>query len=60
MFSAGWNTRETLQVTLVQPELVVEVAVDVAQDSAGRWRHLARLHRIRCDVSPSDVARFGT
>ncbi|MET7920371.1 ATP-dependent DNA ligase [Streptomyces avermitilis] len=58
-FSAGWGTRETLTVTLVQPELVVEVDVDVAHDASGRWRHPARLHRTRPDVSPSDVARFG-
>ena len=48
-----------MKITLVQPELVVEVAVDVTQDGAGRWRHLAHLHRIRSDVSPSDVTRFG-
>ncbi len=40
-FSAGWGTRETLHVTLVAPELVVEVGVNVALDSGGRWRHPA-------------------
>ncbi|MFC9282239.1 hypothetical protein [Streptomyces collinus] len=35
-FSAGWSSRETLLVTLVVPELVVEVGVDVARGSAGR------------------------
>ncbi|MFF0000588.1 hypothetical protein [Streptomyces avermitilis] len=30
-FTAGWGTRETLNVTLVEPELVVEVGVDVAR-----------------------------
>ncbi|MBE1593985.1 MULTISPECIES: hypothetical protein [Streptomyces] len=54
-FSAGWGSRETLNVTLVEPELVVEVGVDVARDAAGRWRHLARLHRARPDHSPADV-----
>ncbi len=44
-FSAGWGTRETLHVTLVAPELVVEVGVDVARDRGGRWRHAARWHR---------------
>ncbi|WP_257016316.1 ATP-dependent DNA ligase [Streptomyces sp. Ag82_O1-15] len=29
-FSAGWGRRETLDVTLVEPDLVVEVAADVA------------------------------
>ncbi|WP_167407459.1 hypothetical protein [Streptomyces swartbergensis] len=54
-FSAGWGTRETLDVTLVRPELVIEVGVDVARDAAGRWRHPARLHRARTDLSPTDV-----
>ncbi|WP_405623799.1 ATP-dependent DNA ligase [Streptomyces sp. NBC_00076] len=54
-FSAGWGTKETLNVTLVRPELVVEVGVDVARDSAGRWRHPARWYRARPDLSPGDV-----
>ncbi|MFD6171135.1 ATP-dependent DNA ligase [Streptomyces coeruleorubidus] len=54
-FAAGWGTRQTLDVTLVRPELVVEVGVDVARDTAGRWRHPARLHRPRTDLSPTDV-----
>ncbi|MFH8500548.1 ATP dependent DNA ligase [Streptomyces coeruleorubidus] len=54
-FAAGWGTRETLDVTLVRPELVVEVGVDVARDASGRWRHPARLHRPRTDLSPTDV-----
>ncbi|MFD9442334.1 hypothetical protein ACFWBR_29815 [Streptomyces sp. NPDC060006] len=36
-FSAGWGTRETLDVTLVRPDLVVEVGIDIARDTAGRW-----------------------
>ncbi|MFF7951782.1 ATP-dependent DNA ligase [Streptomyces griseorubiginosus] len=58
-FSAGWHTSEPLDVVLVRPELVVEVAVDVARDAAGRWRHPVRLHRLRPDVATSDVARLG-
>ncbi|MET8012821.1 ATP-dependent DNA ligase [Streptomyces sp. NPDC005271] len=54
-FSAGWGSRETLDVTLMEPELVVEVGVDVARDAYGRWRHPARLHRARPDLSPADV-----
>ncbi|WP_229888896.1 ATP-dependent DNA ligase [Streptomyces mirabilis] len=54
-FSAGWGTRDTLNVTLVRPELVVEVGVDVTRDASGRWRHPARWHRARPDLSPSDV-----
>ncbi|MYS92326.1 hypothetical protein GTY47_22430 [Streptomyces sp. SID5464] len=57
-FSAGWGSRETLDVTLVEPELVVEVGIDVARDASGRWRHPARLHRARPDLSPADVARL--
>ncbi|UOB07642.1 ATP-dependent DNA ligase [Streptomyces sp. HP-A2021] len=56
-FSAGWGSRETLNVTLVEPELVVEVGVDVARDASGRWRHPARLHRARPDLSPANVPR---
>ncbi|MFF0018483.1 hypothetical protein [Streptomyces sp. NPDC005374] len=59
-FSAGWGTRETLDVTLVRPELVVEVGADVARDSAGRWWHPVRWYRARPDLSPSGVARFST
>ncbi|MGY5099457.1 ATP-dependent DNA ligase [Streptomyces sp. 900105245] len=57
-FSAGWGTRETLRVALVRPELVVEVGVDVARDSVGRWRHPARWHRSRPDLTLADVPRF--
>jgi ATP-dependent DNA ligase len=57
-FSAGWGSREMLDVTLVEPELVVEVGVDVARDASGRRRHPARLHRARLDLSPGDVPRM--
>jgi ATP-dependent DNA ligase len=57
-FSAGWGSRETLNVTLVEPELVVEVGVDIARDASGRWRHPARWHRARPDLSPADVPRL--
>ncbi|MFF2431628.1 ATP-dependent DNA ligase [Streptomyces mirabilis] len=39
----------------MEPELVVEVSVDVARDASGRWRHPARRHRARPDLSPTDV-----
>ncbi|MFF3488850.1 hypothetical protein ACFYXC_37100 [Streptomyces sp. NPDC002701] len=35
-FSAAWGSQEKLNVTLVEPELVVEVGVDVARDASGR------------------------
>ncbi|MEV6179958.1 ATP-dependent DNA ligase [Streptomyces sp. NPDC052015] len=57
-FSAGWGSREMLAVHLVRPELVVEVAVDVARDAAGRWRHAVRLHRARPDMPSEAVALF--
>jgi ATP-dependent DNA ligase len=57
-FSAGWGSRESLHVTLVVPELVVEVGVDVARDGAGRWRHPARWRRMRPELAPADTPRF--
>lgn len=39
------GTREPLHVILLAPELVVEAGVDVARDSGGWWRHVARWHR---------------
>lgn len=58
-FSAGWGTQRTLDAVLVQPDVVMEVGVDVARDSAGRWRHPARPHRIRADVDVQEVPLFG-
>ncbi|MFF0001568.1 hypothetical protein [Streptomyces avermitilis] len=57
-FSAGWGSRETLNVTLVEPELVMEAGFDIARDASGRWRHPARWHRARLDLSPADVPRL--
>ncbi|MGI5509166.1 hypothetical protein [Streptomyces sp. CA-106131] len=36
-----------LEAHLVQPEVVMQVALDLARDSAGRWRHPARPHHVR-------------
>ncbi|MFH9677461.1 ATP-dependent DNA ligase [Streptomyces sp. NPDC017405] len=58
-FSAGWGTQRTLDVVLVEPEVVKEVAVDVARDNAGRWRHPVRPHRIRTDVGVAQIPLFG-
>ncbi|MEW2513821.1 hypothetical protein [Streptomyces sp. NPDC046870] len=57
-FSAGWGSREQLDVTLVEPQLVVEVGVDVARDASGRWRHPARWYRARPDLSRAGVPRL--
>ncbi|MFJ6390144.1 ATP-dependent DNA ligase [Streptomyces sp. NPDC091972] len=40
----------------MEPELVVEVSVDVDRDASGRWRHPARWHRARPDLSPADAS----
>ncbi|MFI9616908.1 hypothetical protein ACIHCM_35445 [Streptomyces sp. NPDC052023] len=58
-FSVGWGTRETLDVQLVQPDIVMEVPVDVARDAAGQWRHPVRAHRLRTDVNPAQVPLVG-
>ncbi|MFG3229720.1 hypothetical protein ACGF07_33740 [Kitasatospora sp. NPDC048194] len=58
-FTAGWGSRETLEVVLVQPDIVLEIAADVARDAAGRWRHPVRAHRIRTDVGVEDVPLLG-
>ncbi|MFD5272134.1 hypothetical protein [Streptomyces sp. NPDC058335] len=58
-FSAGWGTQRTLDVHLVQPSVVMEVAVDVARDAAGRWRHPARPHRVRTGLASDDIPLFG-
>ncbi|MFD3823575.1 ATP-dependent DNA ligase [Streptomyces sp. NPDC058625] len=42
----------------MEPELVVEVGVDVARDAAGRWRHPALWHRTRPDLSPTHIPTF--
>lgn len=57
-FSAGWGTKKILSVSLVRPELVVEVSVDIARDASGRWRHPVRLHRARPDLHPTDLPRL--
>ena len=53
-----------LPVTLVEPDLVVEIEADTAYEY-GRWRHLTRLVRVRPDRGAADVTapqgeRFGT
>lgn len=52
-FSAEWISREKLNVMPVEPELVVEVGIDVARDASGRWRHPGRWHRAHPDFSPA-------
>lgn len=42
----------------MQPILVAEVLADTAVD-AGRYRHPVRLARLRDDLRPEQVRRFG-
>jgi hypothetical protein len=51
----GGGSRETLDVTLMEPELAVEVGVDVARHASSRWRYAAPWHRARPDLSPVDA-----
>ncbi|MFF1300628.1 MULTISPECIES: hypothetical protein [unclassified Streptomyces] len=57
--AAPWSLRPTTTEQLSVPDVVAEVAVDVAQDNTGRWRHLVRLTRIRTDMRPGEVPLFG-
>ncbi|MFC4468739.1 ATP-dependent DNA ligase [Streptomyces xiangluensis] len=54
-FCAGWGSTDILDVTLVSPQLVVEVSADIARDTADRWRHPVRLVRARPDLTVTDV-----
>lgn len=55
--SARWGTQRTLDVHLVQPNVVMEIAV--ARDTAGLWRHPARAHLVRTDIAVAQVPLFG-
>jgi hypothetical protein len=41
----------------VRPEMVVEIAVDAATDRDQRWRHLARVQRLRAELHPTHVPK---
>ncbi|MEV5567894.1 ATP-dependent DNA ligase [Streptomyces sp. NPDC052196] len=58
-FTASWGSRTPLDVVLVEPELVAEIAVDTAHER-GAWRHPVRFTRLRTDITPADVTPFGT
>ncbi|MDX3855611.1 ATP-dependent DNA ligase [Streptomyces sp. AK02-01A] len=57
-FNAAWGSRDPLIPILVTPELVAEVGADTAVDR-GVFRHPLRFARLRLDVTPGDVPRFG-
>ncbi|WP_244405297.1 ATP-dependent DNA ligase [Streptomyces sp. DSM 40868] len=44
---------------LVEPEVVMKVAVDIARDSTGRRRHPVRPHRNRTNVDVTQVPLSG-
>jgi ATP-dependent DNA ligase len=50
----AWG-REALDVVLVDPVLVVEIATDGVHES-GHWRHLTRFIRVRAELQPQDLA----
>ena len=57
-FTASWGSRAPLDVTLVDPTTVAEIAADTAQDR-GVWRHPVRVVRLRLDMTAADVPPFG-
>lgn len=68
IFSAGWGSRDNLQVSLVVPETVVEISADVSRDARGRLRHHVRFvrvraetcHRSNCEGRPHEGRRKGS
>jgi hypothetical protein len=50
----GGFTGGKISVTLVVPDVVVEVSADTAFEY-GKWRHLTQYVRVRADVAPEDV-----
>ncbi|MFE1789323.1 ATP-dependent DNA ligase [Streptomyces sp. NPDC059525] len=58
-FAASWGSRDALDALLVRPELVAEISADRAVDRGGVFRHPLRFKRLRLDVTPEDVPRFG-
>ncbi|THA45660.1 ATP-dependent DNA ligase [Streptomyces sp. A1136] len=58
-FASTWSSRDSLDVTLVRPELVAEISADTAVDHGGIYRHPVRFKRLRLDLTTRDVPRFG-
>lgn len=52
-FTAGWGSRDVLDVTLVHPQLVVEVEVDGARDAANCAHCSEKVHVTQGDKIPS-------
>ncbi|MFI5867282.1 ATP-dependent DNA ligase [Streptomyces sp. NPDC051546] len=58
-FSSAWGTRDVLDTTLVEPDLVAEISTDTSTDRGGIYRHPIRYVRLRLDASIDDVPQFG-
>ncbi|WP_323187930.1 ATP-dependent DNA ligase [Streptomyces sp. NBC_01264] len=57
-FSSAWGTRDVLDTTLVEPELVAEISADTSVDRGGVYRHPIRYARLRLDAAIEDVPQF--
>ncbi|WP_459250051.1 ATP-dependent DNA ligase [Streptomyces youssoufiensis] len=57
-FTTSWGSRTSLDVVLVEPDLVAEIAVDTALER-GSWRHPVRFARLRLDITVANVPPFG-
>ncbi|MGW7029121.1 hypothetical protein ACWGFX_18275 [Streptomyces xanthophaeus] len=57
-FSSAWGTRDVLDTTLVEPELVAEISADTSVDRGGVYRHPIRYVRLRLDATIEDVPPF--
>lgn len=56
--TGGWSRARRLPVTLVTPDLVVEISADSAFERMA-WRHVVRYVRVRLDRLPSDASPPG-
>ncbi|MFJ6785283.1 ATP-dependent DNA ligase [Streptomyces yangpuensis] len=58
-FASSWGSRDTLDTTLVCPDLVAEISADRAIDRGGIFRHPLRYKRLRLDIGVEDTPAFG-
>ncbi|MEV7730129.1 hypothetical protein AB0P15_36265 [Streptomyces sp. NPDC087917] len=58
-FAASWSSSDTLDTTLVRPDLVAEISADRAVDRGGVWRHPIRFQRLRLDVGQGTFSALG-
>ncbi|MFE5491379.1 ATP-dependent DNA ligase [Streptomyces virginiae] len=60
LFASPWGSRDTLDMTLVHPELVAEISADTAIDRGGVHRHPVRFKRLRLDIIAEEAPLFDT